>query len=173
MYQFFVNTPDEQVGQLLRFFSFLDHDAISQLDSDLATHPERRQAQKALARAVVAMVHGEAEVSRCEEASAALFNEEIAGLSEDMLLAVTEDAPTTELGRAELVDGGLGLVDLLERTGLAKSRAKPGAPSTKAAPTSTTCARRRRSHPGPVRPVARPLRGAAQGQADVHIVRAT
>jgi tyrosyl-tRNA synthetase len=122
MYQFFVNTLDEQVGQLLRFFSFLDHDAISQLDSDTATHPERRQAQKALARAVVAMVHGEAEVAKCEEASAALFSEEIDGLTEDMLLAVTEDAPTTELGRAELVDGGLGLVDLLERTGLAKSR---------------------------------------------------
>ena len=122
MYQFFVNTPDEQVGQLLRFFTFLDHDAISQLDSDTATHPARRGAQKALARAVVAMVHGEAEVFRCEEASAALFTEEIAGLGEDMLLAVTEDAPTTEVGRSELLDGGLGLVDVFERTGLAKSR---------------------------------------------------
>ena len=43
-----------------------------------------------------ALVHGEAEVAKCEEASAALFGEEIAGLSEEMLLAVTEDAPTTE-----------------------------------------------------------------------------
>ena len=42
------------------------------------------------------MVHGEAEVAKCEEASAALFREEIAGLSEEMLLAVTEDAPTTD-----------------------------------------------------------------------------
>jgi tyrosyl-tRNA synthetase len=61
-------------------------------------------------------------VFRCEEASAALFSEEIDGLSEDLLLAVTEDAPTTEVGRAELLDGSLGLVDLLTRTGLAKSR---------------------------------------------------
>jgi tyrosyl-tRNA synthetase len=122
MYQFFFNTADEQVGELLRFFTFLGHDEILQLDSDTATRPERRQAQKALARAVVAMVHGEAEVTRSEQASAALFNEEIAGLSEDMLLAVTADAPTTELPRAALLDG-FGLVDALERSGLAKSRA--------------------------------------------------
>ena len=35
---------------------------------------------------------------------------------------MTEDAPTTDVSRGELLDGGLGLVDLLERTGLAKSR---------------------------------------------------
>ncbi len=123
MYQFFVNTADEQVGQLLRFLTFLDHDAIRQLDSDTATDPSRRSAQKALARSVVTMVHGEAEVAKCEEASAALFGEEIAGLSEEMLLAVTEDAPTTTLPRAEILDGALTVVTLLERTGLAKSKA--------------------------------------------------
>jgi tyrosyl-tRNA synthetase len=65
-------------------------------------------------------VHGSDEVSRCEEASAALFGEEIAGLSEDLLLAVTEDAPTTTLPRQDL--GALSLVDALVRTGLAKSK---------------------------------------------------
>jgi tyrosyl-tRNA synthetase len=121
MYQFFVNTPDETVGQLVRYLTFLDHAEIEALDSETAAHPERRSAQKALARAVVALVHGEAEVAKCEEASAALFSEEIAGLSEEMLLAVTGDAPTTPLPRAELLDG-LTLVDVLERTGLAKSK---------------------------------------------------
>ena len=60
-------------------------------------------------------------MAKCEEASAALFGEEIAGLSEEMLLAVTEDAPDHAIPRAELLDG-LTLVDILERTGLAKSR---------------------------------------------------
>ena len=69
------------------------------------------------------LVHGEAEVAKCEEASAALFGEEIAGLSEEMLLAVTEDAPTTTIPRSELLDN-LTLVDLLERTGLVASRSK-------------------------------------------------
>ena len=53
--------------------------------------------------------------------TAALFGEEIAGLSEDMLLAVTEDAPTTPVERRELLQG-LELVELLVRTGLAKSK---------------------------------------------------
>ncbi|MGA2931409.1 MAG: tyrosine--tRNA ligase [Acidimicrobiales bacterium] len=121
MYQFFVNTPDEQVGELLRYLTFLGHDEIEALDAEMAEHPQRRAAQKALARSVVALVHGEAEVAKCEEASEALFGEEIAGLSEEMLLAVTEDAPTTAIPRDEIL-GGLTLVDVLERTGLAKSK---------------------------------------------------
>jgi tyrosyl-tRNA synthetase len=121
MYQFFLNTPDEQVGQLLRFLTFLEHEEITVLDEQAAAHPQRREAQKALARAVTGLVHGDAEVAKCEEASAALFGEEIAGLSEEMLLAVTQDAPATALPRSELL-GGLTLVDVLERSGLAKSR---------------------------------------------------
>jgi tyrosyl-tRNA synthetase len=68
-------------------------------------------------------VHGDAEVAKCEEASAALFTEEIAKLSEETLLEVTSEAPTTPVPRSELLDGGLPLVDALELTGLAKSRA--------------------------------------------------
>ena len=121
MYQFFVNTPDEQVGELLRFLTFLGHDEIEALDAETADNPRHRAAQKALARSVVALVHGQAEVAKCEEASEALFGEEIAGLSEEMLLAVTSDAPTTEIPRGE-IGQGLTLVDVLERTGLAKSK---------------------------------------------------
>jgi tyrosyl-tRNA synthetase len=121
MYQFFVNTPDKQVGQLLRYLTFLDHDEIEAMDTETAEHPERRAAQRALTRSVVAIVHGEAEVTKCEEASGALFGEQIAALSEEMLLAVTEDAPTTPVPLAELLNG-LTLVDILERTGLAKSK---------------------------------------------------
>jgi len=58
MYQFFVNTPDETVGQLIRYLTFLDHTAIEELDLDTAAHPKRRSAQRALAREVVTMVHG-------------------------------------------------------------------------------------------------------------------
>jgi tyrosyl-tRNA synthetase len=121
MYQFFVNTPDEQVGQLLRTLTFLEHAEIEELDAEMAAHPERRRGQRALARAVVALVHGQSEVARCEEASAALFGEEIAGLGEDMLLVVTQDAPSTDMTRSELL-GAVTLVDLLERVGLAKSK---------------------------------------------------
>ncbi len=121
MYQFFVNTPDEQVGQLLRFLTFLSHGEIETLDAETRESPQRRAGQKALAAAVVTLVHGESEVAKCEEASGALFGEGIARLSEEMLVAVTEDAPTTAIPRSEILDG-LTLVDVLERTGLAKSK---------------------------------------------------
>jgi tyrosyl-tRNA synthetase len=121
LYQFFLNSPDAMVGAYLRFYTFLSHEEIEALDAETAAHPERRAAQRALAREVVALVHGEAEVVKCEEASAALFGEEIATLGEDMLLAVTEDAPSTEIGRQTFLDGLL-LIDALEQSGLAKSR---------------------------------------------------
>ena len=54
---------------------------IAALDAETSEHPERRAGQRALARAVVSLVHGEAEVTKCEEASAALFSEEIAALA--------------------------------------------------------------------------------------------
>jgi tyrosyl-tRNA synthetase len=124
MYQFFVNTSDEQVGELLRFLTFLPHEDIAALDAETAERPHQRAGQKALARSVVALVHGEGEVAKCEETSAALFGEEIARLSEEMLLAATEDAPSTSVPRAEFLDGALTVADALERTGLAKSKAE-------------------------------------------------
>ena len=60
MYQFFVNTPDEQVGQLLRFLTFLSHDGDrGPRRARRAESPQRRAGQKALAAEVVALVHGE------------------------------------------------------------------------------------------------------------------
>ncbi|HWE65923.1 MAG TPA: tyrosine--tRNA ligase [Acidimicrobiales bacterium] len=121
LYQFLLNSTDDSVGGYVRFFTFLSHEEIAALDTETSEHPERRAAQRALARAVVAMVHGDGEVTKAEEAAAALFSEEIASLTEEMLLAVTEDAPSSEVTRAEITQG-LPLVDALERAGLVKSK---------------------------------------------------
>jgi tyrosyl-tRNA synthetase len=122
LYQFFFNSPDETVGAYLRYFTFLDHGEIEALDAETAEHPERRSAQRALARSVVGLVHGEAAVTASEEAADALFSEEIAALSEEMLLAITQDAPTTEIPRAALADGGLPLVGVLITAELVTSK---------------------------------------------------
>ena len=116
----------EHAGRTGRPAAPIPHLPESRRRSRLSTRrqresPQRRAGQKALAAAVVALVHGESEVAKCEEASGALFGEGIARLSEEMLLAVTEDAPTTVIPRGEILDG-LTLVDVLERTGLAKSK---------------------------------------------------
>ncbi len=45
LYQFFYRTEDAVVGSYLRYFTFLDHDAIRSLDALTAEQPARREAQ--------------------------------------------------------------------------------------------------------------------------------
>ena len=123
LHQFLLNSEDEMTPTLLRFFTFLDHDTISDLDESLRRDPQARRAQRALANAVVAMVHGDDAALRSERAGEALFNESIAELDEATLLEVVADAPSSILDR-EAVREGLDPVDVLVRTGLASSKAE-------------------------------------------------
>ncbi|MGA3353173.1 MAG: tyrosine--tRNA ligase [Acidimicrobiales bacterium] len=122
MYQFFVRTPDGEVGVLLRQFTFLSHEEIEALDGETKSHPEKRQAQEALARVVCTLVHGTVETERAAAAARALFSEDVAGLEEAMLLEVFKDAPSSTLSRSELDASGLALVDVLVSTGLFASK---------------------------------------------------
>jgi len=122
MYQFFVRAPDDEVGRLLRLFTFLATEEIESLDAETATRPEQRRAQRALARAVTTLVHGQAETERAEAAASALFSEEVANLDEAMLLEVFSDVPSSVISRSALDDGGLLLVDVLVSSGLVSSK---------------------------------------------------
>nr|MDQ6910166.1 S4 domain-containing protein [Actinomycetota bacterium] len=91
------------------------------LDEATAHQPERRQAQRALARDLTAMVHGESEAARAERAAEVLFTEEVATLDQETLANVLADAPSSSVSPEEL-DRGLLLTDALVRTGLASSK---------------------------------------------------
>ena len=99
-YQFFFRAEDSVVGAYLRYFTFLDHDTIRGLDDATASHPERREAQRVLAREVSTLVHGEAEATRAESASLALYSGTLASLDEDMLLEVRKETPASTWARA-------------------------------------------------------------------------
>ena len=58
-YQFWLNTDDRDAVRYLKFFTFLTREEIDALATATAEHPERREAQRALARAVTALVHGD------------------------------------------------------------------------------------------------------------------
>lgn len=122
LYQFFFRTEDAVVSEYLRYFTFLDHDTIRQLDEARARHPERREAQRALAREVSTLVHGEAETRRAEQAAEALFSQKVASLDEDGLLLVFSEAPSAVLQRSELDGDGSALVDVMTRSGLLNSK---------------------------------------------------
>ena len=108
---------------LLRFFTFLDHEVISELDAATNAAPQERRAQRALANAVVAMVHGEGAATKAERASAALFSESIGLLDESTFLEVVADAPSSTWSREEMARG-VDPIELLVKCGLASSKAE-------------------------------------------------
>ncbi|HAM02269.1 MAG TPA: tyrosine--tRNA ligase [Acidimicrobiaceae bacterium] len=123
LYQFFLRAEDAVVGAYLRYFTFLDHDEIRDLDAAVSSHPEQRQAQRALARSVCTLVHGPEETARVEQAARSLYSEDITTLDEATLLEVCSEAPTSDRPRAEL-DTGLPIVEALAATGLVRSKSE-------------------------------------------------
>ena len=123
-YQFWLNTDDRDAGLYLKYFTFLDRDSIHGLEADVQASPEKRVAQRALAREVTTLVHGAEQVARAERASSLVFAEDITTLPLEDVLAVFADVPSTELTAAELGSQGIGIVDLIARVELASSKSE-------------------------------------------------
>jgi tyrosyl-tRNA synthetase len=123
-YQFWLNTDDRDVVTYLKYFTYLDRPAVDALEATTRSEPEKREAQRVLAREVTARVHGTDQVARAEQASSVLFGEDIATLGADDVLAVFEDVPSTELPGATFDGEGIGVVDLVTRVQLAPSKAE-------------------------------------------------
>ena len=121
-YQFWLNTDDREVISYLKFFTFLERGAIEELEAATTRAPEKREAQRVLAREVTALVHGQDQVARAEHASSLLFGEDIATLAIEDVLAVFEDVPSTELPVDVFNGEGIGMVDLVARVQLASSK---------------------------------------------------
>ena len=79
-YQFWLNTDDRDAITYLKFFTWLSQAEISELEESVRTEPEKRKAQKELARHVTALVHGETALEKALRASEVLFGKEISGL---------------------------------------------------------------------------------------------
>ena len=121
-YQFWLNTDDRDVVAYLKYFTFLDRDRIAQLEEATRRAPEKREAQRVLAREVTTTVHGAEQVERAEHASSLLFGEDITTLSVADVLAVFADVPSTELPADALGADGMPIVDLVARVQLAPSK---------------------------------------------------
>jgi tyrosyl-tRNA synthetase len=120
MYQFWLNTGDADVVKFLKYFTFLSREAIADLEQATADAPERREAQRVLAREVTALVHGGAAMKEAEVIGAAMFGGDVVALAAAQLDQVCGAIPTVEIGAEEA--GALGVVDLLVRLGAADSK---------------------------------------------------
>ena len=109
----------------LKFFTFRSQEEIAELERETQAHPERRVAQRELARDVTALVHGADAVARAERAAAVLFGGSLAEAAVEDILTVFDDAPSISIERASL-ESGIGAADLAVRAGLASSKGEAG-----------------------------------------------
>jgi len=121
-YQFWLNTDDRDAITYLKFFTWLSQEEISEMELSVRTEPEKRKAQRELARHVTAIVHGETALGKALRASEVLFGKEISGLSVQEILDIFADVPSTELERSKLEGDTFTLGDALVVSGLAPSK---------------------------------------------------
>jgi tyrosyl-tRNA synthetase len=121
-YQFFMQSEDANVINLLNVLTFLTREEIAGLDADLKANPGARAAQKALARAVTTLVHGESACADAVRASEIMFGGGLDGISESVFEDVVGEIPTKDIERNKLDGAGTSLLDLLIHAGLAPSR---------------------------------------------------
>lgn len=100
-YQFWINTDDNDVVKFLKYFTFLDRARIEELEAELRERPEKRAAQRELAREVTRLVHGEEAVASAERITEALFSGDVTKLSEAELVEALAGMPTVELTAGE------------------------------------------------------------------------
>lgn len=116
-YQFWINTDDRDVIKYLKYFTFLSHEEILELEKATAEAPEKRLAQKALAEDVTKLVHGEEALQQAIRISEALFNGDIRELSAKEIEQGFKDVPSYTNEDAEI-----GLVDLLVNAKISPSK---------------------------------------------------
>ena len=118
--QFFVQVDDADVERQLLQFTLLSVEEIEELMVAHRELPEGRRAQRVLASTMTALVHGEDAARAADAAAEVLFGGDPTSAPLEALEVVAREVPTTVVPLAEL-DGGLDLVSVLTRTGLAAS----------------------------------------------------
>ena len=109
-YQYWRNVGDQDVLKCIRMLTFLPLEQIDEMDGWEGSQLNR--AKEILAYELTALVHGEEEAKKAEEAAKALFG--AGGDSANM--------PTTTLSDADFENGGINILSLLVATGLCASR---------------------------------------------------
>jgi tyrosyl-tRNA synthetase len=123
-YQFWLNSADEDIPRLLRFFTFLELAEIAALEESTRQRPSEREAQRRLADDLTVRVHGETALSRARKTTQILFaGGDLHGLEADAVRDAFGASPTTPIPRQEL-EAGLPLVEALVRTGLSQSKGR-------------------------------------------------
>ena len=110
-YQYWRNVGDADVLKCLRMLTFLPLEQIDEMDKWEGS--QLNQAKEILAYELTSLVHGEEEVKKAQESARALF---AGGAAAEM--------PTAELSDADLSDGSIDLLSIVQKSGLCASRSE-------------------------------------------------
>jgi tyrosyl-tRNA synthetase len=121
-YQFWFNTDDRDVVPYLKFFTLLTQEEVRELENSVATHPEKRDAQRTLAREVTRLVHGETALEKAEQASRVLFGEEVSQLSVADIADIFADVPSSDVRKSQFSGDGIAFVDMAVSSSLVSSK---------------------------------------------------
>ena len=108
-YQYWRNVGDADVMKCIRMLTFLPLEQINEMDT--WADAKLNEAKEILAYELTRMVHGEEEAEKARAAAKALF----VGGGDDA------NMPTTEISADKLVDGKIGILNLMVACGLAPS----------------------------------------------------
>lgn len=86
LYQFLINVEDEKVIEYLKKLTFLSLEEINKIEENFIKEPEKREAQRILAKEIIVDLHGAFEYDSAVKISKSLFSGEINKLSEIELI---------------------------------------------------------------------------------------
>ncbi|NLN50621.1 MAG: tyrosine--tRNA ligase [Acholeplasmataceae bacterium] len=115
LYQYFLNTTDEDVETFLKMLTLLEKSEIETLISTSKSQPEQRIAQKKLAKEITKLVHGKQALEAAINVTESLFSGSFKNLTENEFLMASKSLETLE------VESEIGLLNALSQTKLAQS----------------------------------------------------
>ena len=119
-FQYWLNTDDKDVINFLKVFSFKSHEEITEIENAHTANPGLREAHRALARELTALVHSEQTTVRVEAAARALFGQgDLNELDEATLAGALAELPRTTVSKDQPIPTW---VDLLAATGVVDSK---------------------------------------------------
>ena len=119
-FQYWLNTDDKDVINFLKVFSFKSQEEITALEQAHIQNPGLREAHRALARELTALVHSQDTTERVEAAARALFGQgDLKELDETTLASALSELPRTTVASDQPIPTW---VDLLAATGVVDSK---------------------------------------------------
>jgi tyrosyl-tRNA synthetase len=121
-YQFWLNTDDRDAAKFLKWFTMLTEAEIGTIAEAHEAAPQKRDAQRELARIITRAVHGVGELERAERASAVLFGGKLADADPADILMVFDDVPSIDLPATAFDGEGLSAAEVALRASLVTSK---------------------------------------------------